>query len=133
MVMATLDFEITTGTNPSFNLDTAGVSRAMPACVDGNYYATNTIIPLTVRLTDYKFLYFICGEDSSSEGVQTIIIPLHTGQSYYRLTWDILDGVLRPISKLFQCLIISIDESRNRVTIHNSNVTDYGIRKIIAG
>ena len=131
--MATLDFEITTGTNPSFSLDTAGISRAMPACTDGNYYEKNTVIPLTVRLTDYKFLYFICGEDSSSEGVQTIIIPLHTGQSYYRLTWDILDGVLRPISKLFQCLIISIDESRNRVTIHNSNVTDYGIRKIIAG
>lgn len=129
----TLDFEISTGTNPSFSLDTAGISRAMPACVDGNYYAKNTIIPLTVRLTDYKFLYFICGEDAVGAGVQTIIIPLHTGQSYYRLTWDILDGVLRPISKLFQCLIISIDESRNRVTIHNSNVTDYGIRKIIAG
>ena len=129
----TLDFEISTGTNPSFSLDTAGISRAMPACVDGNYYAKDTIIPLTVRLTDYKFLYFICGEDAVGAGVQTIIIPLHTGQSYYRLTWDILDGVLRPISKLFQCLIISIDESRNRVTIHNSNVTDYGIRKIIAG
>lgn len=132
MVM-TLDFEISTGTNPSFSLDTAGISRAMPACVDGNYYATNTVIPLTVQLTDYKFLYFVCGEDSSSAGVQTIIIPLHTGQSYYRLTWDILDGVLRPISKLFQCLIISIDESRNRVTIRDTNVTDYGIRKIIAG
>ena len=131
--MATLDFEITTGTNPSFSLDTAGISRAMPACVDGNYYEKNTIIPLTVRLTDYKFLYFICGEDAVGAGVQTIIIPLHTGQSYYRLTWDILDGVFRPISKLFQCLIISIDESRNKVTIHNSNVTDYGIRKIIAG
>ena len=132
MVM-TLDFEISTGTNPSFSLDTAGVSRAMPACVDGNYYEKNTIIPLTVKLSNYKFLYFICGKDSLSEGVQTIIIPLHTGQSYYRLTWDILDGVLRPISKLFQCLIISIDERQNKVTIRNSNVTDYGIRKILAG
>lgn len=128
-----LDFDISTNESVSFTLDTAGTSRGMSACEDGNYYSKNTVIPLTIDLSDYKYLYFLCGEDSRTEGIQTSTIPLHTKNNYHRLTWDIADGILRPVSKLFQLLVVNIDENRNTVTIAESNVSDYGIRKIIAG
>ena len=119
--------------NYAINIEAHGVSRGMPACLDGNYYKKNTVIPLGVKLSDYKYLYFICGEDSAEAGVQTIVVPLQTGRIHHRLTWDISDGILRPTTKVFQCLIVRIDENNNTVTITDSNVTDYGIQKILAG
>ena len=117
----------------NINLDTTGMSRSMAACIPGNYYRAEEEIPLSVSLSDYKYLHFVCGEDTQSAGVQTLTIPLHTGKLHHRLTWDIADGILRPISKLFQCIIIKIDEEENVITIESSNVKDYGIRQIIAG
>lgn len=106
------------------------------ACTAGDYYAKNTVISLTVTLSNYSKLLFVCGTDSATEGVQTIEVPLNTGRTYHRLVWftgDVAtnyqwDGIARNA----KALTVTINTSTNKVTIVASNVTSNGIRQIYA-
>lgn len=106
------------------------------ACTAGDYYAKNTIISLTVALSNCNKLLFVCGTDSATEGVQTIEVPLNTGRTYHRLVWftgDVAtnyqwDGIARNA----KAITVTINTSTNKVTIVSSNVTANGIRQIFA-
>lgn len=102
------------------------------ACTAGDYYAQNTVIPLTVILSDYSKLLFVCGADNATDGIQTIIVPLHTGKTYHRLMWFSGDGKLRFSSESHKYLVISINETANTVSIVASGVASNGISQILA-
>ena len=104
------------------------------ACVDGDYCAVNTVIPLTVDLLNYSKLYFVCGEDSVSEGCQTVVVPLNSGKTSHKLTWVVGD-----LSTRYEwdwtgrnIRFITVQVTNNSVTIKASNVTANGIRRIYA-
>ena len=102
------------------------------ACTAGDYYAQNTVIPLTVTLSHYSKLLFVCGADSATDGIQTIIVPLHTGKTHHRLTWFSGDGKRRFDGEAHKYLVVSINETADTVTIVASGVASNGISQILA-
>lgn len=109
-------------------------SATASACTAGDYCIVNTQIPLTVDVANFSKLLFVCGEDSGTEGVQTIPVALRTGKTYHKLTW--LTGQFSTAyqweSFAYTVKFMTITIAENKVTIVASNVTSNGIRAIYA-
>ena len=109
-------------------------SPTVSACTAGDYCIVNTEIPLSVDTANFSKLLFVCGNDTGTEGVQTIPVALRTGYTYHRLVWTEGELVTRyqwdSIVRTAKAITVSV--ANNKVTIVASNVTSNGIRMIFA-
>ena len=106
------------------------------ACTAGDYYAVNTEISASVALSNYNKLHFVCGDDTSTEGVQTITVLLNDGRTYHKLAWNVgittAYATVDSLAKSNKYLTITVNKTTNKITIVASNVTSKGIRQIYA-